>query len=477
LAFEETSVNTSWLIAHLLLGGVALGLAFLLIGAFRALRAGAWRLEQFEIALSGRLGLAPGTKAPALTLPSVQGARVALKDFAGRRLLLVFVQSRGHPWQQLLPELNRLWQRGNLPVLLVETGGPEAAKQLASQGQAAFPVLVQEARDLARRYRVRAMPFAFLIDEQGLIRAKGTVTNRQDLDFLLADAAREPAAVVAKVRSAIEAFVPRPDDVFIATYPRSGTTWMQMILYQLTTEGAMDFPHITTVSPWFERSLKDGTAFDALPAPRVFKSHLTHRKIPKGPCRYVYVARDGKDVAVSYYHFQKTHLGYQGSFDEFFERFLKGEVPYGSWFRHVRGWWQHRDDANVLFLRYEELTADLPGCLRRIATFCGLEVAPERWPGILERCSFDFMKRHESQFDPMTALLFEQGFRASSHLRRGQAGAWGGQLSPRQARRFDKAVDRRLGGSGIAFAPASSSSGGPVPCCAMTTPSGAGDRR
>ena len=109
------------------------------------------------------------------------------------------------------------------------------------------------------------------------------------------------------------------------TYPRSGTTWTQMILYQLTTDGRMDFAHITQVCPWFERALKAGRDLDALPAPRVFKSHLTYRRIPKGPCRYIYVARDGKDVAVSYYHFYRSHMGYKGTFEEFFERFLTGE--------------------------------------------------------------------------------------------------------------------------------------------------------
>jgi peroxiredoxin len=473
------------------------------VGAFRSLAVRTWRLQQLELALSSRLGLAPGTPAPAFTLPSVQGARVALKGFAGRRVLLLFTQSGGHPWQQLLPELNRLQQGGKLQVLLIETGGPEAAKQLAVEGRAAFPVLVQETRNLARCYHVHALPFTFLIDEQGTIRARGIATNRRHLDFLLGDAAREPAATVARLQSPIEKFVPRPDDIFVVTYPRSGTTWMQMILYQLTTAGNMDFPHITTVCPWFERSLKDGTTYDSLPAPRVFKSHLSYRKIPKGPCRYIYVARDGKDVAVSYYHFCRTHMGFQASFDEFFERFLKGAVPFGSWFQHVRGWFAHRDDPNVLFLRYEELAADLPGSLRRIAAFCGLDVDPGRWPGIVERCSFAFMKRHESQFDPLTAMLCERGFRANSHLRQGQAGAWGDQLSPRQARRFDKTFTKRLGGTSIEFQavserevgcqpagtegrlatyptdsatpsspPAPPSSGGVVPCYVMTTPSG-----
>jgi peroxiredoxin len=485
---------------------VTLGLAFLLIGALRALRVWGWRLEQIELIFSRRLGQPPGTRARAFTLPSVQGAPVALKSFAGRRVLLVFTKSDSHPWQQFLAELNRLQRRGDVQVLLIETGGPELAKQLAGEGQAAFPVLVQETRNLARRYHIHALPFAFLIDEQGTIRARGIVSSRQHLDLLLGEARKEPAMTVAPVRSPVEAFVPRADDIFVVTYPRSGTTWMQMILYQLTTEGGMDFPHITQVCPWFERSLKDGTAFDALPAPRVFKSHLSYRKIPKGPCRYIYVARDGKDVAVSYYHFCTTHMGYQGTFDDFFERFLKGEVPYGSWFRHVRGWYAHRDDPNLLFLRYEDLTADLPGCVRRIAAFCGLEVDPRRWPGILERCSFAFMKQHESQFDPLTAMLYERGFRANSHLRQGQAGAWGDRLSPRQVRRFDQTFTKRLGARGLDFPavsgcrvgcqpagtegrlatyptdsapasmlPAPPSSGGPVPCYALTTPSGQRD--
>jgi hypothetical protein len=242
-----------------------------------------------------------------------------------------------------------------------------------------------------------------------------------------------------------------------------------MILYQLTTEGKMDFPHITTVSPWFERSLKDGTAYDGLPSPRVFKSHLPYPKVPKGPCKYLYVARDGKDVAVSYYHFQKTHMGYKGTFDEFFTRFLKGEDHYGSWFRHVRGWWEHRHDPNVLFLFYEELAADLPGCLRKISAFCGLEIAPERWDDILERCSFAFMKQHENQFDPLTAMLYEQGFQPNSHLREGQSAAGGAHLSPQQSRQFDKKYSKRLGRLGLAFAPASPPKKGPEPCFALTT--------
>jgi hypothetical protein len=131
----------------------------------------------------------------------------------------------------------------------------------------------------------------------------------------------------------------------------------------------------------------------------------------------------------------------------------------------VRGWWEHRGDPNVLFLRYEELLADLPGCVGKIIEFCGLEVPAEQLPGILERCSFAFMKQHESRFDPLLARPYEQGFRPHAFLRQGQAGAWRELLSPRQARRFDRVLHKRLGQTGIDFAaPSPSSSRGPIPC-------------
>src|SRR5262249_53366710 len=173
-------------------------------------------------------------------------------------------------------------------------------------------------------------------------------------------------------------FVPRPDDIFLDTYSRSGTTWMQMILYQLTTDGNMDFPHIYEYCPWFEASLRAAGGFEGRPSPRLFKSHLPYHQIPRGPCKYIYVARNGKDVAVSYFHYYQTYRGYQGTFAEFFDQFLAGKIPPGSWFEHVHGWWRHRHDPNVLFLRYEDLLGDLEGSVRQIIAFCGFEIAPDR---------------------------------------------------------------------------------------------------
>jgi hypothetical protein len=222
-----------------------------------------------------------------------------------------------------------------------------------------------------------------------------------------------------------------------------------MILYQLTTDGNMDFPHITEYCPWFEKSQRSGQGFEARPSPRIFKSHLPYGNIPKGPCKYIYVARNGKDVAVSNYHLHRMYFQYGGTFAEFFERFMRGEIGYGSWFEHVAGWWAHRHDPNVLWLTYEELTRDLEGCLRKIIDFCGLDVPEERFPVILERCRFEFMKQHESQFDPAMEWVWERGVRLHSFLRAGRVGAGAVALDKEQEDRFERVYRHHLQGTGL----------------------------
>jgi Sulfotransferase domain len=244
-------------------------------------------------------------------------------------------------------------------------------------------------------------------------------------------------------------YTPRADDVFIVTYPRSGTTWMQMILYQLTTAGDVDFPHIAEFCPWFEKSVRSAHGFELRPSPRLFKSHLHYRWIPKGAGKYIYVARDGKDVAVSYDHLYRRYNGYEGTFDEFFERFLKGRVGFGSWFQHVRGWWERRNDPNVLFLTYEDLKSNFDATVQRIAGFCGWDLLPEKLERVRLRSSFEFMKQHESRFDPALETLWEEGVQLKAFLRNGRVGEGAVTLNAEQAARFDAAYADRLARLGV----------------------------
>jgi methylamine dehydrogenase accessory protein MauD len=182
-------MTTVLLISSAALWLVSLLLGFLLLGALQHLALLRWRLEQLEATTPrrvGRDGLKCGKNAPDFTLPSAAGPEVSLHDFAGRRVLLVFTQSGCSPCHAIVPELNRLG--GEVTVLVVNNGAAEKTRQWATEVNARFPVLMQEGFSVSRRYEVFATPFAFLIDEQGVIRSKGIVNNRQHLGFVLSGA-------------------------------------------------------------------------------------------------------------------------------------------------------------------------------------------------------------------------------------------------------------------------------------------------
>jgi methylamine dehydrogenase accessory protein MauD len=179
-------METIWLAAFLALWAVVLFLGFLLLGALRALGVLSWRLEQLEATTPKRLGrdgLKPGKKAPDFTLPSADGKEVALHDFAGRKVLLVFTQSGCSPCKTIVPELNRLGPAEQ--VLVVNNGDADATRKWSAEVGARFPVLAQDRFGVSKRYEVFATPFAFLIDEKGVIASKGIINNRQHIRYVL----------------------------------------------------------------------------------------------------------------------------------------------------------------------------------------------------------------------------------------------------------------------------------------------------
>ena len=231
-------------------------------------------------------------------------------------------------------------------------------------------------------------------------------------------------------------FEVRQTDVFVSSYPRSGTTWTQWILYLLTHEGQPDPEHLTRASPWFERSLASGelTASDLerFASPRVFKSHLPREWLPDG-ARYIYVERNVQDVLVSYYHFYRDYLGFRGSFDDFYRRFMDGRVQYGSWFDHVAGWQEHENDPAVLIVRYEELLSDRQAAIRDMAEFLLWDVSTRSVERAVTESSFEAMKRREAVFDHATAILLERGVTRRSFLRLGASAQDEGLLTHAQS--------------------------------------------
>jgi hypothetical protein len=217
------------------------------------------------------------------------------------------------------------------------------------------------------------------------------------------------------------------DDIFVASFPKSGTTLVQALLYQMLTDGSTNFRHISSFSPALDQAniiarIGRGDTIDSLPQPHVFKTHLSYERTPKGPGRYIYVARHGLDVAVSYYHHLRRS-GFQGEFLPYFRDFMKGRLPYGSWFTHVQRWFHNVDDVNLHVVTYESLRGDIATAASRLAAFCGVTVNAAEWPRILANCSFDAMRARESQYAVGSAL---DGVNPDDahFIRRGEIGGW-----------------------------------------------------
>lgn len=252
------------------------------------------------------------------------------------------------------------------------------------------------------------------------------------------------------------AMVTRPDDVAFCSYPSSGSTWLAHVLYLILHGG--EVPEKETLQGslhWMESSWPHPRNFedvDGLASPRIFKGHMPYRMALGGgpersPCKHLYIARNPKDVCVSYYHFERGKAwtgGYDGPWDHWLRMFVEGKVQRGDWFEHVLSWWRHRDAPNLLFLRYEDLKHDFDGQVARIASFLGRDLPEEVARKIRAAASFEKMRSA-----PFTSLREVEEF--GGFFRKGEIGSWKEQFTVAQNEAFDRLYRERMEGTGLDF--------------------------
>jgi hypothetical protein len=255
--------------------------------------------------------------------------------------------------------------------------------------------------------------------------------------------------IAERYRQYLEQFGSRRSDIWVATFSKSGTTWMQMILYQLTTSGDMDFDHLFDVSPWVYYAALRGIAPASPPDPRILKTHDDYTFMATHCLgKTVYVIRDGKDVAVSWYHHRRNFQGFEGSFDHHFEEFLN--APNYNWFVHVKDWLANRLNRPVFVVKYEDLIEDFDRCVAGVANFFGLEVDEIVMARARERSTFDFMKTHEAQLGPRASHFPAASdspykIKSGEFLRRGRRGEGVSFLSKQQLNAYHRKFDEVLG--------------------------------
>lgn len=248
----------------------------------------------------------------------------------------------------------------------------------------------------------------------------------------------------------------REGDICFTAFPKSGSTWLSYILLMIAHDGNVPTDKTLRDSlQWVASSFtypRTREELDAMPAPRIFKSHMPWHMAVGGnplesPCRYIYISRNPKDVLVSYFFFERSKSwagGYDGSWEHWFEMFVAGKVQRGDWFDHVLSWWEHRNAENVLFLKYEDLKSDLGDQITRIAEFMGYTMTAELLEKIMDATSFDKMRVNE--FSGMKEIEELGGF-----FRKGYVGSWREQFTPEQDEILDRIIEQRLAGTGLEF--------------------------
>lgn len=255
----------------------------------------------------------------------------------------------------------------------------------------------------------------------------------------------------------------RADDVWLSSYPRSGTAWTYEVLYAVLYEGdiaalqqAQQAGHIRPFGSLEVNSVASVVerlnAWKARPSPRIIPTHVPYRLYPpevfERRVKRVYVLRNPKDVAVSFYHFHRTLdlLGpYQGTWDAFLECFLNGQIIYGSWFDHTLGWWGslHEQPDTVLILHYEAMQQDLAAHVRRLGAFLDKDLSSRAVEAIAAHCAFESMQANAFTNPGLTEP--EGSLRRFRRLRKGMVGDWQMHFTDDQNRRFKAVWDQKMG--------------------------------
>ncbi|XP_047393806.1 sulfotransferase 2A1-like [Sciurus carolinensis] len=252
------------------------------------------------------------------------------------------------------------------------------------------------------------------------------------------------------IKEACSTFEIKDEDTVMVSYPKSGTNWLAEILCLIHSKG--DTKWIQSVPIW-DRSpcLETDVGYKCLnesEGPRLLMSHLPIHLFPKSlftsKAKVLYIMRNPKDVLVSGYYFWSTSTLSKKieSREQYFKWFIQGNVPYGSWFEHIRGWMSMRHRKNFLLLSYEELQKDPRSTIEKICQFLGKKLNPEELDSVLKNSSFHVMKQNKmSNYKMLPEMLISKHF---SLTRKGICGDWKNHFTVAQAEAFHKVYQEKM---------------------------------
>src|SRR5947209_4401253 len=216
------------------------------------------------------------------------------------------------------------------------------------------------------------------------------------------------------------------NDVFLASYPRSGNTMLRFPLAELIGGIPASFDHVQRIVP------EIGVHVDAFPllpgTGRLIKTHERYRRKYR---RAIYIVRDVRDVAVSAFA-RESALGLLGgmSFDEYLEPFLLGRMSrWGAWSDNVESWLTSpiARNGNLLLMRYEDIHREITAAVSSALKFIGLQATEDAIRRACESNSISEMREKERN-----SATLPQTAEGGGLVRTGVVEGWRQSFSPPQ---------------------------------------------
>lgn len=262
----------------------------------------------------------------------------------------------------------------------------------------------------------------------------------------------------------------RDDDIIIANYAKSGSTWVQQIIAQLLFNGEADL-EVANMSPWLDLRIPSKevklAAVRSQTHRRFLKTHLPVDALVFSPkAKYIFIGRDGRDVVWSlYHHHAMANNKWYKAFNEtpgrvgppikppgpsvkqYYHDWLdKDGFPFWSFWENLKSWWEIRNLPNVYLIHFANLKEYLPEQISLLAAFLNIPIDESKWESILEHCSFEYMKQHSTKSVPLGGAFWEGG--SQTFIHKGTNGRWREVLSGEESGKYEHLALQKLGEHG-----------------------------
>ncbi|NXK60095.1 ST6B1 Sulfotransferase, partial [Sylvietta virens] len=150
--------------------------------------------------------------------------------------------------------------------------------------------------------------------------------------------------------------------------------------------------------------------------------------------------RNPKDLATSFYHFSHGLASFPSyeTWDDFFTAFMAKKMVWGCYFEYLSEWNKYADQENVMTVTYEEVKENPALAVKNIATFFGIPLTEEELQLVVERSSFQSMKKNSDKTHGTLGNVF---------FRKGGVSDWKNLFTEDQNEKMDKIFKERIAGT------------------------------